>query len=260
MIGFLIKKSFFDSWDNLVFLVILNLGSIVVIAVLVGLPLVGAGDSLPGFLLLGIPGFLLLGLYNGLIFPSLQEISNYRTPSLKDAIRTFRKVFRQILVVTLLNLVVSICVVTGLLFYQGLGGIMGAFGGGLVFWAAIFWYGSIQYYLPLLCRFHGGATKNLKKSFLIFAGNPGFSVFVMFWSFLIWLLSIPTALLIPGTSSILLFRQVAFKLRFYKYDYIEEHGGDLSAKIKIPWDEMLEEDRECVGPRSLKGMIFPWKD
>ena len=64
--------------------------------------------------------------------------------------------------------------------------------------------------------------------------------------------------LVPGVATILLFYQVAFKLRLYKYDYLETHPN---ARPKdIPWADLLYTDRERVGPRSLRGMIFPWKD
>jgi hypothetical protein len=43
----------------------------------------------------------------------------------------------------------------------------------------------------------------------------------------------------------------------YKYDYLEKNPGD---RRRIPWDALLVEDRERVGKRTLKGMIFPWKE
>jgi hypothetical protein len=70
--------------------------------------------------------------------------------------------------------------------------------------------------------------------------------------------SLFTALLLPGISSILLFWNTAFKLRLYKYDWLEQNPG--SNKKSIPWDALLVEDRERVGKRTLKGMIFPWKE
>jgi hypothetical protein len=41
-----------------------------------------------------------------------------------------------------------------------------------------------------------------------------------------------------------------------KYDYLEEHGQAKS----IPWEELLEDEEDKMGRRSLRGMIFPWKD
>ena len=51
--------------------------------------------------------------------------------------------------------------------------------------------------------------------------------------------------------------QDAMKLLMFKYDYLDENPD---ADIKhIPWDDLLYDEREKVGPRSLKSMIFPWK-
>jgi hypothetical protein len=30
--------------------------------------------------------------------------------------------------------------------------------------------------------------------------------------------------------------------------------------VRVPWDALLAEDREQVGVRTLRGMIFPWKE
>jgi hypothetical protein len=29
---------------------------------------------------------------------------------------------------------------------------------------------------------------------------------------------------------------------------------------KIPWDALLIDEKDRVGSRSIRGMIFPWKD
>ena len=50
--------------------------------------------------------------------------------------------------------------------------------------------------------------------------------------------------------------------RLYKYDYLEEHPELTTKKERrhIPWEELIYEDRETLGPRKLKSFIFPWKD
>ena len=68
----------------------------------------------------------------------------------------------------------------------------------------------------------------------------------------------------------------------YKYDFLEERqqasadqtsadqegtdegqveqAGGKRRRVRIPWDALLAEDREQVGVRTLRGMIFPWKE
>ena len=48
------------------------------------------------------------------------------------------------------------------------------------------------------------------------------------------------------------------KLRLYKYDYLEENPD--AKRNDIPWDALLIDERERVGKRTLRGMIFPWKE
>ena len=70
------------------------------------------------------------------------------------------------------------------------------------------------------------------------------------------------AFLAPGFSGLLLAWNNAFRLRMYKYDWMEQHPEIpiQTARKQIPWDELLAEDRETVGSRSIRNLIFPWKD
>jgi hypothetical protein len=54
----------------------------------------------------------------------------------------------------------------------------------------------------------------------------------------------------------------ALRLRLYKYDYLEAHPEIKTAKERriIPWDELIQEDKDALGPRSFKSFIFPWKE
>ena len=93
--------------------------------------------------------------------------------------------------------------------------------------------------------------------FLILLDNPLFTLSLMLTSLLISLLSVLTALLLPGIATVLLLTNAGLKLRLYKYDYLDQHP---ESRKHIPWDMLLNEDRERVGKRTLKGMIFPWKE
>jgi len=94
--------------------------------------------------------------------------------------------------------------------------------------------------------------------FLLLLDNTLFSISLFIGTLIILALSAFTAFLLPGIASILLWLNEALKLRLYKYDYLEEHPD--TKKNQIPWDILLIEDREKIGKRTLKGMIFPWKE
>ena len=44
--------------------------------------------------------------------------------------------------------------------------------------------------------------------------------------------------------------------------YLEEHPELTTKKERknIPWEELIYEDRETLGPRKLRSFLFPWKD
>jgi hypothetical protein len=67
--------------------------------------------------------------------------------------------------------------------------------------------------------------------------------------------------LIPGAAGILLAQQNAFRLLMYKYDWLETQSEEeyLKARKNVPWDELLAEDMESLGPRTFRNFIFPWK-
>jgi hypothetical protein len=71
-------------------------------------------------------------------------------------------------------------------------------------------------------------------------------------------LSVFTAGLLPGLAGIALSADVALRLRLFKYDWLEANPE--ANRRKVPWDDLLEEDRELVGTRTFKGMFFPWKE
>jgi uncharacterized membrane protein YesL len=146
----------------------------------------------------------------------------------------------------------------GLPFYLQVGGLAGALAAGVVFWCSVVALLALQFYIPLRARLGGGLRKNLRKSFLIFFDNPGFSLFLFLYNAATAALSFFVAFLLPGFAAVALAQDVALRERLYKYDWLEAHPE--AKRGDIPWDELLEEDRELVGKRTLKGMFFPWKE
>jgi hypothetical protein len=98
----------------------------------------------------------------------------------------------------------------------------------------------------------------LRKCFIVFFDNTFFAVLLGIGSVAILIGSFFTALLIPGLAGLILWHQVGLKLRLYKYDYLEENPE--ANRKQIPWDALLIDDRDRVGKRTLRGMIFPWKE
>jgi uncharacterized membrane protein YesL len=257
MVGFFIKKSFFDGWDHLFTLILLNLAFIALLAL---------GFVLPGAI--GAPSWLsitlgVISLAAGAVCWStcvhaLVGIADFGSFQFAELWGFVKKSLVPGLQVGFLLVVGYFIVSVGLPFYLSIGGILGALAAGVIFWCAIILLLAIQYYIPLRARLGGGLRKNLRKSFIIFFDNPGFSIFLFLYSSVTLVLSLFLAFLLPGFAGVALAQNVALRLRLYKYDWLEANSG--AGRRQIPWDELLTEDEELVGKRTLKGMFFPWKE
>ena len=257
MIGFLIKKAFFDFWDNMIRVVILNLGFIVIIGIGVYLPYALRFSNLLSLIAFAV---VLVGfnVYAGAASMMARDITDYKAPNFKDFKAYVGEVWKSTLVLSLITGLQVVIAFIAVPFYSSVGGVLGLGAVSLIFWVSIIWWLAAQYYFPILSRLDKGPKKILKKCFLILFDNTGFSIFLGIGSIATLAISVFTALLLPGVTGLLIWHQNALKLRLYKYDYLEEHPG--TDKKYIPWDALLVEDRDKVGPRSLKGMIFPWKE
>ena len=92
--------------------------------------------------------------------------------------------------------------------------------------------------------------------------NTGFSIFMAFYNLILTALSILPIGFFPSVAGIEIAKLNAFRLRMYKYDYLDEHPELKTTKErrKIPWEELIYEDRETLGPRKLRSFLFPWKE
>lgn len=257
MIGFFMKKAFFDGWDNLFSILLLNLGFILAIALGFALP---GGLALPPWagIVLGV-----LALAAGSVWMSacvfatkgIADFGSFRIGEIWANVKLGFVPGLQVGAVLALGwLVVSV----GLPFYLSLGGIPGALAAGVLFWCAVIVLLALQYYVPLRSRLGGGLRKNLRKSFVMFFDNPGFSVFLFLYSAVALAVSLFLAFLLPGFAGVCLAQNVALRLRMLKYDWLEAEPG--ANRRAVPWDDLLEGDKELVGKRTLKGMFFPWKE
>lgn len=256
MFGFLVKKAFFDMWDNMFRIILMNLGYIVVLAIFWLAITVAAIVPLSIFLI--FVGIAVLAVYTGGVSRLCMDIADYKQPGLSDFIGFVKESLPSSLLVALVILVYAFIISVAFRFYGGLAGLAGPLAVALLFWvtaAAVF---ASQFFFPIQSRLDRKFRKIIRKSFLVFFDNPGFSLGLFFVAIIVLVASILTALLLPGIASILLWWNVGFKLRMYKYDWLEQNPGE--NRKRVPWDALLVEDRERVGKRTLKGLIFPWKE
>ena len=244
-------------WDNMLSLALLNFGCMLLIGGNLYMLHILSFHPVTSFLGIGI-AIVLLTLYIGVVSMIAGNIADFRSPELKRFFQYLKDVWKAALVFSLLLVLQTLIFLVVLPWYLNMGGLLGIFAMGLLFWGSVIWWLASQYYFPVRSRLETNVRKIPLKSVILLFDNTVFTLILAFGTLIMLVLSGLTAFLFPGIGSILLWHQVGLKLRLYKYDYLEEHAG--AGRKRIPWNTLLADDRERVGRRTLRGLIFPWKD
>lgn len=258
MFGFLIKKSFFDVWDNFIGSVLVNLGFVLFMAIPFAIPF-AIVDSLPVLTLIVLAlGILLLFVFAGGASLAARDIADYEGIEWRALWSYVRQTWKTSLLFGLINIVLVFLLSVAFPVYTGMDSLFGIAAAAVLFWAYVIWLLAAQFFFPVRAQLDEKFGKILKKSFVLFFDNTGYAIGSFIVLILLTAVSVFTAFLIPGIMGILVWLQDGVKLRVYKYDYLEENPD--ANRRRLPWDALLVEDRERVGKRSFRGMIFPWKE
>ncbi len=257
MTGFFIKKAFFDGWDNFIGILLQNL----IFMALLSFALLSVFISEYSYLLMyGVLAVILFAscLFMGGTSNAVFNYSNYDKTTWEPFLKGIKRNIRHSLLFFLLMVLFSLVLIVALPFYMSMSGVMGIALTVILFWVILAFVLAMPYYYPLMNLLPGdGPLKTLKKCFIVVADNIGFSFFFLLYNIFCLVLSVFTLGMIPGLVGMMLASQDAIKLLMKKYDWIEENP-DANRK-KVPWSELLFEEKEKVGPRSIKSMLFPWK-
>ncbi|MHC1692101.1 MAG: hypothetical protein AB9828_03655 [Sphaerochaetaceae bacterium] len=258
MIGFFIKKAFFDGWDNLISLVLMNLGFILVLLAVYGALEVTALSTPLGILLVGV-ALLLNSLYSGVVSFQTKEYAWYQRPGFAGFKTGFLLCWKHALIHFALSAIMLTIVFFVIPFYFAYGSMVPFIVGVLMFWIVVACALALMYFFPLAAQLPDDKPlKTLKKAFMILGDNMLFSLFLGIYTVILLALSVVFATIIPGVAGNALSKQVAMKLLMFKYDCLE--ANPKTSRKHIPWDELLFEEQEKIGKRTLRGMIFPWKE
>ncbi len=268
MIGFFIKKNFCDGWDNILWIIVFNLlSAAVIVAGYLGLCVI-SDISNTIFVFMALAIILVLGLLfllNCLLTSISREcarIVNFASTEYKSVFTHFFDDWKDCLYLTLFTGIVVLISFVVIPFYLNMGNLFGVLLAALVGWFIILGLLALQWYFPLKSQLKGGFKKTFKKCFLIFFDNTGFTLFMALYNLFLLVLSPFLAFLMPSFAGIIMAQNNALRLRMYKYDWMEEHPGLTSKEANklVPWDELVADDKETLGPRSFRSFIFPWKD
>ena len=257
MVGFLIKKSFFDGWDNFLALFLSNLAfAFILLSFLV----VGQSDycSTIGMCAVfsALFGALLCIVYLGISGVAYQW-SNYSRSYLTGLKRAFKGHWLHCLFFYAIIVCVLFCIIFLIPFYLASGSYIGVMLAVFMFWFFVVIIPAMQYYFPLAIYMENdSAFLTFKKSLALVFNNKAFTLFVTLKTIFDLALSICTCFLIPGFTGIALSHTDAVKLLMLRHDYMREHGV---AKEDINIFELFEDEQAKVGKRTLRGTIFPWK-
>jgi hypothetical protein len=262
MLGFLVKKTFFDLWDNLFRIALLNLGFIASLSVPVFLP--GLFSFLPALsIVVLVSGVLWCFVYLSGAALSVKAISDYGGFGFSDFFHNLKAGWPAGLLMGSAAIALWVMGAVIIPFYLSMpNSTVGLILAAVIFWIIVVGLFSLQFFFCIRARLDTKLIKVFKKCFIIFFDNPGFSVFSFFHNLVILALSLVLAFLFPGPAGILLYLDEALRLRLLKYDWLEANPEteNPGKRRKIPWDAILIEEREKTGTRSLKNFIFPWKD
>ena len=256
MIGFFIKKAFFDGWDNLIQMVLFNL--LYTAMLMAALYMFGAIPSAGLFY-----GFIVLCLlvYSIVMGGTASAASNWSCYK-GDSWAAFRHGIGRNIRHSLLFFVLVLLFLANILliipFYLSIGGPVGFIISLVLAWVEIALALTLPYYFPLMNLLPADRPlKTFRKCFIILLDNLGFSVFFALYNAACVAISLCTLGLVPGMAGLQLLAQDAMKLVMMKYDWLDANpDGD---RRHLPWADILYDEKEKVGPRSLRSMIFPWK-
>lgn len=257
MIFFLIKKAFFDMWDNMITVFLVNLGFVLVAAGAIYLPYL-LSFSTPLMVAGMAVGVVLFNLYTGAASFIARDVADYSSGGIKEFLSYLKETWKASVGLAVITVVQILVLVVAMPFYLQIGGLLGMAAVSLIFWISVIWWLASQYYFGVRARLDTGFRKILKKSFILLFDNTGFTIFLGIGTIVTFAISAFTAFLLPGITSILIWHQDAIKLRLLKYDYLEKHSE--ANRREVPWDALLIDEKDRVGQRSLRGMIFPWKE
>ncbi|MCL2761894.1 MAG: hypothetical protein FWD36_01625 [Treponema sp.] len=260
MIGFLIKKTFFDLWDNMLRIVLVNLGFIVSLTIPVLIPGIIPVPALS--IAVAVMGVVWCFVYLAATALSVKALSDYGMFGFADFFRNIKAGLPAGIIMSLIACALFIMARFAIPFYLSMNSIIGLILGGVIFWTLILSLISFQFFFAIRARLDTKSFKIIKKCFIIFFDNAGFSFFSFLYTIATLILSIMLALLLPGPAGMLLFLDEAMRLRLLKYDWLEANPEAVAASKRpvIPWDVLLIEERDKTGTRTFRNFIFPWKD
>ena len=264
MFGFIIKKNFCDGWDNLLSVVMSNLVFLfsgIGMVLLNGLAAKSESEILVLITLIFSVVFLSIIIFA--YSDTAAHIANFDGIRFLDFFKAIPGAIKDGALFGLMNSAVFLISSFSIRYYIVESGSLFGFAlGCAIFWIDFFYLLAMQWFIPIRALMHNNFKKCFKKSFIILFDNTGFSLLMGLYNLILIAFSVLCIGFFPSMAGLLIANTNSLRVLLYKYDYLEEHP-ELKTKRErrqIPWDDLLAEDRDILGPRNLRSFLFPWKD
>jgi len=244
VIRFHLKKAFFDGWDHVVPLMIINLLYLVIPGCLV-LVYINEPVNTP----LGITAMMTALLLSVFFFTGVSGItfqwSKYNRTWAKDFFQAIREKAGHTIVLFVM-LAVMIGVFLYVPYFLSLGNVLYMGLTMLVFWIFFFALLALQFYLPLAFYIKAdGPVKTLKKCFILLSDNIAFSAWMFVKTIADVALSVVSATLVPGICGISLSHMDGLRLVLIRYNYTENHPG--CNRRDLDWKDVFSAEARELG-------------
>ena len=264
MFGFILKKSFCDGWDNLLTLVLSNLVFVFTsfgLFLLTGL--CARAEMQWPFLLMTIVSVMVLSVLLFAYSDTAAHIANFDGIHIVDFFKAIPGALKDGALFGLMNAAVFMISTFSIRYYLFETGTLIGFGlGCAIFWIDFFYLLAMQWFIPIRALMKNDFKKCFKKSFILLFDNTGFTLLMFLYNLIQLALSVVCIGFFPSMAGMLIGNTNALRVLLYKYDYLEEHPELKTRRERrqIPWDDLLAEDRDILGPRPIRSFLFPWKD
>jgi hypothetical protein len=193
---------------------------------------------------------------------ALGEVSDYRSLTVASFTSKIKGAFRPALVLFAASLFILYLAWVAVPVYMNMASILGVVAAFFTGWLCVFILAAIQFYPAVYYRLGKRPVKSLKKCVIIFLDNTAFCIGSLIVNVIL------TVLLIPAPCMPLSYLDQGLRLRLLKYDWLDARAADQNSasyeqgwrKAKIPWNDLLKEEKDNTGDRTFRSFIFPWKE
>jgi len=256
MLFFLIKKTFFDMWDNLLTIMLINTCVIFLSAGMFALPF-AVKFSHVLFILYQIITIPLFSFLLAVVFAMTKDYAAYKKNDFREIFSHLERYFLPALITTVYVLSIMMVLTFVLPAYFSRGSLTGTALGTMLFWVWLPVFLSGFYFFPVVFQLQKSSAESIKICIFLLFDNFFFTIYMILMAVIILIISMPFFFLLPGFATASLWLNVCLRTLKYKYDYLESHSG--SNRAKIPWSDLIADDAQTIGPRSFKTLFFPWK-